>query len=109
MNSGRDVEERWGTRGEGRFVWRKAASIGEVLRSPSPDGASLSDRLVEVTRENERPDLEAQVPDEKQERDAHLPSLRAFVVDVHVGDGKEKHDWSGALPYNDLESKWLEP
>ena len=43
--------------GPGRFVWRKAASIGEVLRSPSTDGVSFFDGDVEVPGEYDRTEV----------------------------------------------------
>ena len=62
------------------LAWRKAASSGVVLRSPSPDGVSV-DGLVEVSSEYCRTELEVQVPDEQQQRDAHRPSFSALIVD----------------------------
>ena len=59
--------------GHGFLAWRKAASIREVLRSPSPDGVSSSTAFVEVSCENYSTELEAEVLDEKQQRDAHQP------------------------------------
>ena len=45
------------------------------------------DGLVEDSSEYHRTELEAQVPDEQQQSDAHRPSLSALVVDVDVRDG----------------------
>ena len=46
------------------------------------------DGLVEVSSEHHRTELDAQVSDEQQKRDAHRPSFSAFVVDVDVRDSK---------------------
>ena len=43
--------------------------------------------LVEVPSEHDRPELEAQVPDEQQKRDAHRLPFRASVVDVDIRYG----------------------
>ena len=76
--------------GHGMLAWRKAASRGEVLRSPSPDGVSRSTALLKSPAELETQvlDQEERNTDEQQKRDANRPPLGALVVDVNVRDSK---------------------
>ena len=64
----------------------KAASSGEIRRSPSPDGVSRLKVLVEIASEDDSAELHAQVAEEQQECDSHGPPLGALIVDVNIGD-----------------------
>ena len=58
--------------------------------------------LAEVTGEHNRTELEAQVTDEEQQRNAHRPPLDALAVDMDVGDreGKSTTDSSAEFASN---------
>ena len=69
------------------LVWLKAASSGEIRRSPdSPKPSFTFDSLVEVASKDDSAFLHAQVADEQHKRDSHRPPLGALVVDVNIGD-----------------------
>ena len=83
--------------GHGMQAWLKAASIGEIRRSPKIARWRFTfNFLVEIASKDDSAYLHAQVADEQQERDANRPPLGALIVDVNIGDCEE-HDGSGAL------------
>ena len=66
---------------EGGFERRSATLTVRATREKFALGT-----LVRVTGEHYCAELEAQVPNEEQQRDAHGPPLDTLVVDVDVGD-----------------------